>query len=244
MILTAHQPVYIPWLGLFHKIFLSEKYCLFDIAQYQTKDFNNRNKIKISNGKDLWLSVPVESSNHFDKKICDVKIVNDGWQKKHCRSIFLNYSKAPYYKDYCDPIIEIIQKNHTFLTDLNFELLLHFMKVLEIERPCVKATDYNFSGSKSDLVLDMCVQLGASIYIFGAQGRNYANVQSFSEKNIAVFFQDYSHPKYSQLHGDFLPFMSILDLLFNEGPKSLDIILGNNIRTLNSLNTNANNGIL
>ncbi|HUX95593.1 MAG TPA: WbqC family protein [Bacteroidales bacterium] len=232
MILTAHQPVYIPWLGLFHKIYLAERFCLFDIAQYQTKDFNNRNKIKISTGNEIWLSVPVESSNHYEKKNCDIKIINDGWQRKHCKSIQLNYSKAPFYKEYSDPLFIIIQKKHEFLTDLNYELLLYFMSALGIKRSVVKASDYSFSGYKSDLVLDMCISLGATTYIFGSQGLNYADIRSFSEHKISVVFQEYTHPVYKQLHGQFIPYMSVIDLLFNEGPESLEILLGKNIRTL------------
>jgi hypothetical protein len=232
MILTAHQPVYFPWLGLFHKIYLSELFCLFDIAQYQTKDFNNRNKIKTNNGNDIWLTVPVESRNHYEKMICDIKIVNDGWQRKHCKSIQLNYSKAPFYKEYCEPVINIIQKKHVFLTDLNYDLLLYFMSALGIKRTVVKASDYNFSGYKSDLVLDMCIKLGATTYVFGSQGRNYANVESFSKKGISVVFQDYIHPSYKQLYGEFIPYMSIIDLLANEGQNSLEVLLDNNIRVL------------
>ena len=86
MILTAHQPVYLPWLGLFHKIYLSDLFCYFDIVQYQIKDYNNRNLIKF-NSTSNWLTVPVESKNHFQKKICDIKIVPGNWNKKHYNAI-------------------------------------------------------------------------------------------------------------------------------------------------------------
>lgn len=232
MILTAHQPVYLPWLGLFHKVLLSEKYCIFDIAQYQTKDFVNRNKIKTSNGSH-WLTVPVESKNHYEKRICDVKIINNGWNKKHFKSISLSYSKAKFYKDYIDGIEDVlVGKEFDFLTDLNNELFLLFLKFLDINIPVVKASDYNFEGYKSDLVLDMCVKLNAERYIFGSLGKNYADVESFSEKNIDVYFQEYNHPKYNQLNGEFEPYMSIVDLLFNEGIKSKEIIKSGNITNI------------
>ena len=85
MILTAHQPVYLPWLGLFHKIALSEKFVYFNEVQYLPKDWMNRNKIKTSSGP-LWLTVPVKSSGRLDSIITDIEIINDGWQKKHLRS--------------------------------------------------------------------------------------------------------------------------------------------------------------
>jgi len=232
MILTAHQPVYLPWLGLFHKISLAEKYCIFDIAQYQTKDYNNRNKIKTNSG-DIWLSVPVESKDHFQKKICDIKIINNGWNKKHYKSIYLAYKKAEYFDRYISGFEQIlVQSQYVFLTDLCFDILQYMLKALNINIHIVKASDYDFSGYKSDLVLDMCVQLGATKYIFGALGRNYADEPSFKEKGIDIYFQDYQHPEYKQLHGAFLPYMSAIDLLFNEGDRSMEIIQSSNIKSL------------
>ena len=229
MTLTAHQPVYIPWLGLFHKIFLAEKFCIFDIAQYQVKDYNNRNYIKTHQGE-IWLSVPVESKNHFQKKICDIKIIENGWRKKHMKSIELAYKKASYYNDYIEGLEQIlIGKNQAFLTDLNTDILKFMLEAFEINIPMVKASDFDFTGTKSDLVLDMCVKLEANKYIFGNQGRNYADIDAFQKNNISTYFQEYNHPIYKQLHGSFLPNMSALDLLFKEGPKSKEIILSGNI---------------
>lgn len=235
MILTAHQPVYLPWLGLFHKIALSECFCVFDIAQYQTKDYNNRNKIKTHTGP-IWLSVPVESKNHFEKKLLDIKVLNNGWNRKHSKSIHLAYQKAPFFRDYMPAIEEmLLRQTYTFLTDVNYAFLLYFLTVLGIKRPILRASDYSFSGEKSDLVLDMCSKLGATKYIFGAQGRNYADVSSFEQAGVKVFFQDYRHPVYPQLHGIFEPHMSVLDLLFNVGPRSLDVLMSGNAQHVDEL---------
>lgn len=229
MILTAHQPVYLPWLGLFHKIALAERFCIFDIAQYQTKDFNNRNKIKTHAGP-IWLSVPVESKDHFQKKLCDIKIINNGWNRKHFKSIDNAYRKAPFYHDYIGELESIlVGANYTYLAELNFATLDFGLRALGIAIPIIKASDYDFNGYKSDLVLDMCKQLGASTYIFGAQGRNYADVETFTAAGIQARFQDYKHPIYPQLHGQFEPYMSIIDLLFNVGPNSMQVLMSGNI---------------
>jgi hypothetical protein len=228
MILTAHQPVYLPWLGLFHKIALADMFCYFDIAQYQTKDYNNRNKIKTHNGE-IWLSVPVESKNHFGKSVGDIRIVQDGWQRKHFKSISMAYQKAPYFRDYIGQFEEVLTGNSfDTLSSLNLAILRLAMRNLEISTPIVKASDFAFRGAKSDLVLDMCVQLKADFYIFGAQGRDYADVESFRARGVEPYFQDYRHPQYRQLHGDFKPYMSIIDLLFNEGPLSRQILMSGN----------------
>ena len=229
MILTAHQPVYLPWLGLFHKIALADLFCYFDIVQYQRKDYNNRNKIKTSNGE-LWLSVPVESKNHLNKNVSKILIVQGNWVKKHLKSIELNYKKTPFFKDYFPELQSIlINESKNSLGYLNLKLLEFFMECLSIDTQIVKASDYSFDGIGSDLVLDMCVRLGADSYIFGEQGKNYADVKAFKEAEIVVEFQNYIHPVYRQMGRDFLPYMSIIDLLFNEGGKSYDILMSNNI---------------
>jgi hypothetical protein len=224
MILTAHQPCYLPWLGLFDKISSCDVFCYFDIVQYQRKDFNNRNRI-LNNEKVVWLSVPIEDSNRFNKTIRDVRIVGDFWKKKHLKSIELSYKKAKYFDEYFNNFSDILEKDHKFLVDLNYELLIFFLGTIDINVKIVKASEFNFSGKKSELVLDMCEKLKANKFIFGSQGKDYAEVDSFKEKNISIEFQDYKHPEYKQLSNKFFPNLSILDLIFNEGPRSKEIIL-------------------
>lgn len=231
MILTAHQPVYLPWLGLFHKIALSQKYCVFDVAQYQTKDFNNRNKIKTNAGP-IWLTVPVESKQHFEKQISDVRIINNGWNRKHLKSIELAYKKAPHFERYFPDLHGLLSREFDLLTELNTQMLQLLLQQLGISIPVVRATEYNLEGKKSDLVLDMCLKLGADVYIFGAQGRNYADVESFIRAGVKPYFQDYVHPEYHQLHGPFEPYMSVIDLLYNEGPASLEILMSGNVKSV------------
>jgi hypothetical protein len=229
MILTAHQPVYLPWLGLFHKIALADLFCYFDIVQYQRKDYNNRNKIKTSNG-DLWLSVPVESKGHLNKNVSGILIIQDNWVEKHLKSIELNYKKTPFFKNYFPELQSIlINESKSSLGHLNLILLKYFMECLSIDTPIVKASDYNFNGVGSDLVLDMCIELNASNYIFGSQGKDYVNLEKFRANNVNVHFQKYNHPNYEQYGKEFIPFMSIVDLLFNKGDKSLEILLSGNI---------------
>lgn len=231
MILTAHQPVYLPWLGLFHKIALADEFCVFDVAQYQTKDFNNRNKIKTNAGP-IWLTVPVESKDHFNKRIADVKIIRNGWERKHLKSISLAYGKAPYFAQYFPELEALLNTPFDLLTSLNTEMLRLLLRQLGIAREVVFATDYELEGVKSDLVLDMCLKLGASDYIFGSQGRNYAEVERFLDRGVTPHFQEYQHPVYSQLHGAFEPYMSVIDLLYNEGPRSLEILMSGNLTSV------------
>jgi len=229
MILTAHQPVYLPWLGLFHKIALSDAFCYFDDVQYQVKDYNSRNKIKTASGG-VWLTVPVLSKGYRDKKIREVEINNlIDWRKKHWRSIYLNYKKTPYFDKYASFLEEVYKKDWQYLADLNEYMLKWFLNQLGIKVEYAKASELKFEGYKSGLALDMCKKLNADIYIFGALGKDYAEEKKFTEAGVKIYFQDYKHPTYRQSGHDFLPYMSIIDLLFNEGDKSLEILMSGNI---------------
>jgi len=229
MILTAHQPVYLPWLGLFHKISLAETFVYFDQVQYLPKDWMNRNKIRTKDGS-IWLTVPVLRKGYRDLKTSEIEINNStNWQKKHLRSISLNYNKSPYFENYIPFFEDVYSRKWEFLGDLNEYMLKWFLDELGIKVNFLNAKNFKFEGEKSSLILNMCKKLDASTYIFGTLGKDYANVHEFEKNNVKLIFQDYNHPKYSQLYSEFVSHLSVIDLLFNHGPKSLEIILSNNI---------------
>lgn len=227
MILTAHQPTYLPWLGLFAKIAQADKFCIFDAVQSERRGWTTRNYIKTANGP-LLLSVPVASKDHFGKRICEVELMVGNWTRKHMRSIELAYRKAPYFEQHFAGVGAILDlyAEGGLLADLNTDILRYCLRALRIQVPLVKASDYAFDGEKSALVLDMCKVLGAKSYIFGGEGENYADAEAFARAGIECRFQHYEHPVYPQLHGAFEPRMSILDLLMNCGPSSLGILAG------------------
>ena len=232
LILTAHQPVYLPWLGLFHKIALADQFVSFNKVQYLPKDYNNRNLIKTNIGSQ-WLTVPVKKKGFLESTIFDLEIDNKSpWQRKHLKSIKLAYGKSPYLHTVIDFLEYVYSNEWTHLVTLNEYMLRFFLDYLAIDVDFFLASDYNFLGSKSDLVLDMCQQLNCTHYIFGSQGQNYANEESFSSNSIAITYQNYIHPVYPQFHGDFLPYLSILDLILNCGPDSFNIIMSGNIHHL------------
>lgn len=227
MILSGHQPAYLPWLGLFHKMTLADAFCVLDTVNY-SKDFINRNLIKTARGP-LWLSVPVDA--HGAKRICDVRIADGIWHRKHLKSIEYAYSRAPFFADYAPDVMKLIAKPYGFLCDLTNEMtrLLAGMLGLNVRFFC--ASDYEFAGRKTEYVVNMCRRLGAQAYVFGSQGREYVDEEALRAAGVEAFFQDYRHPLYRQLHGAFVPRLSIIDLLFNEGPRSLEILLrGNQVK--------------
>jgi hypothetical protein len=229
MKLTAHQPSFLPWCGLLAKIASADMFCIFDGVPMEGSGFENRQRIKTASGVQ-WLTVPVR--RHMDTRICDVEIATDQpWARKHWRTIELAYQKAPYFSKYADDVKALILGEPLgpwrHLAALDEVSLRYFMNAFGLETRLTRASLWSFQGAKSDLVLDMCKQLGATEYIFGAQGRDYADVAAFEAAGVKVSFQDYKHPTYPQLHGPFVPNMGAIDLLFNVGgAQGRKIIMG------------------
>jgi len=236
MILTAHQPAYLPWLGLLHKIALSDTFVVFDTVQYLKKDWNNRNKIKAQNGA-IWLTVPVYTKGQFTQSLLEVKINNTlPWRRKHLKSMEIAYSKSPYFDNYIDFFRDLYSGEHIHLVDLNNKILLFLLKELGIKVDILYGHDLGIEGVKSGLVLDMCRKLKADIYIFGLLGKDYAEVEKFESNGIKLYFQEYKHPVYLQQFGDFISHLSAVDLLFNYGRESLKKIMEHNITKEDLLN--------
>ena len=221
-----------PWLGTFHKILFADVFCFFDIAQYQKKEWDNRNKIYSNNGE-LMLSVPTKSKDHFEKTIGEIEVNNDtNWSRKHYKTIFLIYKNHPFFNNHKSFLEEMyLVKKWQKLMELNIFFYKYILKIINKDIKIVMASDYNIQGQKSDLVLDMCLKLNASTYIFGGEGENYANKEAFKKNNINLIFQDYKHPIYTQKgnKNNFISHLSILDLMMNYDNNDIkSIILKNN----------------
>jgi len=214
-------------LGFFHKAALSDTLCVVDAAAYSRYDFINRNRIKTADGP-LWLTVPVHVLGP-QRRIRDLRIAGTSWQRKHVAAIRQSYGKSPYFNQYAIELESLLLKKRAFLCDLNNDLLRFFLRILAIPVKMVASSDYHLTGKGSEFVLDMCRKLGAATFIFGSHGRDYADVAAFRGAGVEVVFQEYHHPVYPQLHGEFLPGLSVIDLVFNAGPRSLEIIFSGNL---------------
>lgn len=230
MILTAHQPSYLPWLGLFHKIALADLFIWSNHVQLGGYDYSARNQILTSSGP-AWLSVPCKKKGRSGQMMFEVEIDNAfPWRRKHWNALRISYATAPYFKRYADFFEQTYAREWDYLGDLNTHMLRWFLPELGIRVPFGAGQDFDFKGRKSDLVLDMCRELGASTFIFGALGRDYADIAAFAAANIKVVFQDYAHPVYrQQQQPGFISHLSIVDLMFNCGPDSLEILMRGNL---------------
>ncbi len=222
-IVAIHQPGYLPWLGFFKKMMNSEIFVFLDHVQYERKCTQNRNKIRTSDGS-MWLTVPVLS--HQDSKINEVKIdETKHWSLKHKKSIILNYSKAPFFDEHKDFLEHLYGTTYDRLLDLNLEIIKYVMKVLEIKTKTFLSSELNVEGKGSEMVLNICKAMKCDLYISGTLwARNHLHVEDFKKNGMMVQFENFNHPVYRQKFEPFIPNMSIIDLLFNEGKNAKDIL--------------------
>mgnify|MGYP003585779158 CR=1 FL=1 len=221
MIVTAHQPSYLPWLGYFQKIMKSDIYVFLDSVQFEKNSFTNRNKIKTPQGS-VWLTIPVLTKDHTKLTINEIQIDNrQDWKRKHLNAIFLNYKKAPRF-EYCYSKLEVLyQSQSQLLSEICWEHLNFWLNELGINKKVVRSSQLPITSKKSELILDLCRYFGAHHYISGVLGRNYLTEDIFRQAGIHIEYQDYHHPIYPQLWGEFIPYMSIIDFWMNTSNASL-----------------------
>jgi len=232
------QPGYLPWLGFFEQMYKSDVFVIYDDVQYDKEGWRNRNRIKTANGIQ-WLTVPVHVKLSDMPLIKDIKIDNkENWRRKHLNSIKMSYSKAPFFKDYINIFEDAYSANWEFIVDIDMVFILKLADCLGLGgKKIVKSSSLTDIGNgryedesevnKIDRLIKICELFSADSFYEGAAGKNYIDDAYFNRHGIKVEYQDYKHPVYKQLYGDFVPYLSVVDLLFNHGKESLEIIIGN-----------------
>ena len=216
-----------PWLGYYHRIGLSDTHVILDHVQFEKNSFTNRNKIRIPDGW-TWLTIPLRTKGKFGQlQINQLQASNELWRKKHWTAIMLNYAKAPFFKTYAPLFEEIYQQDTESFFDTVDKMNRLFMEQLNLQTKILYSSQMNPSKTKSDLVLELCLKANATVYLSGTLGREYLDLDSFARHDIRVVFQNYMHPEYQQVYQVFEPYMAIIDLLFNHGPSSRDILFEN-----------------
>jgi hypothetical protein len=235
--LTIHQPEFLPWLGFLHKMDRADTVVILDDIQYRHQYFQNRNKIRTADGW-TWLIVPVKHQPLDEWRINSVTIDEKiRWQRKITGSIEVNYAKCSYFKEYWSGLKEILNNEHTHLLNLNMEIIQYLFSSFNIHKRIIFSSDFGLSTKKGDLILDICKKAGATTYISGISGRDYLDMSRFSQEGISIEFQEFHHPVYDQRFMPFIPCMSSIDLLFNHGPNSKDILQGGGVETIESIFT-------
>lgn len=219
------QPTHLPWIGYFDMIDRVDRFLFLDSVQFSKRSWQQRNRVK-SQSEAIWLTVPVLTKGKRDQTIAEVEIDPEAaFHHKHLRTISNLYAKAPFFERYFGDFSLILEREHHQLSELNIELIRWFCEALGIETEMGKTSDLDVDGSKAELLIDICHSIDANVYLSAEGSRTYIEENNqFQAQGIDLEYHAYSHPQYRQLHGEFLPYLSVLDLLFNEGPDSLKII--------------------
>jgi len=225
MIVTIHQPEHLPWSGFFDKMRQADVFVLLDTTQFAKDDFQNRNRIKSAKGS-VWLTVPVFKKGRSEQLIIDAEICNDrNWRNRCWSLIYQNYKDAPYFAEHKQFFEGLYARKWSRLVELNITIIRYLAEQLGLKTKLVMASELAvYERGSTNVNLTICRLLSADEYLSGKYGKQYLDETQFAEHSIKVRYQDFQHPVYPQLWGDFLSHMSVIDLLFNCGGASLEII--------------------
>lgn len=217
--LAIVQSNYIPWKGYFDLIASVDEFVLYDDVQYTRRDWRNRNRIKTANGPQ-WLTIPVEVKGKYHQRIRDVAVSDAGWARTHWRTLQHHYARAAGFRE-MQPVVEGWYEAAgalRMLSDINEHFLRGVCAVLEIGTTIRRSADFTLAEGRSERLLDICGQAGATTYLSGPSARGYLDESAFDAAGVRVEWMDYGgYREYPQLHPPFEHGVTILDLLFNTG---------------------------
>jgi hypothetical protein len=228
LIFSIHQPNYIPYLGYFYKIAKSDVFVILDTVQYpRGQNLSPRNKIKTPQGA-YFLTIPVKVPKGKEGKALytEVTFADDHWYSKHLKTVEQSYKKAPHYNEIFNIYREVIQKPYNNLSELNIEIIKDFCSYLQIDTKIVKLSELlSEFGQKTDLIIDIAKKLNADRYLSGTGGgKEYNDEIKMNESGIELLYSRFQPPEYKQLWREFIPNLSVLDVLFNCGKSTIQMI--------------------
>jgi hypothetical protein len=230
MIVAAHQPHYMPWLGYLDKMAKADLFVVMDDLQYEAQNYQNRQRIKLHAGAQ-WLTVPLERGSQADR-ICDKRIDNGGstrqhWQRRTWLTLEINYRRAPFWKKYADELRAVYAQTWVSLLELDMKMLDLARSWLDIRTPIVRASSLGLTGHKTERLIDLCKKTGARCYISGGGGSTgYLDVERMGRAGVGVIWQHFEHPRYQQRYSEvgFVSHLGFIDLLLNCGEASRELL--------------------
>jgi hypothetical protein len=222
--LVVLQPGYIPWLGFFDQMRRSSVFVYYDDVQFDKHGWRNRNRIKTPAGP-LWLTVPVLHSGRNQPAIIDTLVdQHTPWARKHLKTLRQYYAKAPFLNRYLPELEEMLERSWSHIAALDIAVVDLMARWLSLAPSIHRASQLGVAGEKSERLLNLCLHFGAQRYLSGNAAQDYLDVELFARHGVAVEWQNFVHPVYPQLHGDFVPYLSALDLILNCGDDSASIL--------------------
>jgi len=223
--LAAHQPNYLPWLGYLYKVDQADVFVLADDVQYTKHGYVNRNRVRTREGWQ-WLTVPVRSRGRSGQLIRDVELETDlPWARKHVQTLEWNYQDAPFFEDHMPFVRDLFRSQPTHLLELNLQLLTYLLTQLGIDTQLRLSSELRKRTERSQRLADLAIACDCDTYLAGDGGsKQYLDETVLSAVDVAVRFASFRHPVYPQRFAGFEAGMCGLDLLFNCGPRSREVL--------------------
>ena len=216
---VIHQPDFLSYIGFFHRLLHSDLYVVLDDVQFvkgTSQSWMNRDKIKTQSGEQ-WLTVNVQKAPR-DTNINEILLNTTlNWQKQNLDLLKQNYKKAKYYDGIFPFMEKLYESNYEKLSDFNMASIFMLMELFDIKIDIEYSSSLNTTKTKSERLVEILTQVNATHYLSGIGAKDYHEDKPFDDANIEVIWQDFKHPVYPQLHGEFIPYLSSIDLLFNCG---------------------------
>jgi len=236
MLVAIHQPHYIPWLGYLDRMMRSDLFIILDHVQFERRNYQNRTMIRLE-GEERWLTVPVVQMSQkeliIDKRIDNSEGGTRAWGPTHFKTLKYAYRKAPHFAHYEKRLEEILTAQWDKLVDLNLAMLGFLLESFQITTPIRRSSEMRGEGAKSELLMNLCVEVGPGTTFLGGIGgsRRYLDAEAFKSVGVGVQWQEFTHPVYQQC-GDapFTPGLASLDFLFNCGPAAAEALWERNAR--------------
>jgi hypothetical protein len=227
MIVTTHQPIFLPWPGFFYKALFADVMVLLDGVQFPLgRSWMTRNRLKSDKGE-LWVGVPVWRKGRGLQIIREVEICDEtDWRSKHLMSIRQSYSAAPYRREHLPAFESAYMRGQRHLLDFNLDLIRCCWDVLELKGKLILQSELGLEGRGTALIIAICRALNADRYVTLPPAEKFLDLEQFRTEGIALQCTHFRPPVYPQLWGDFRYNLSTLDLVLDCGPKSREILAG------------------
>lgn len=225
---VIHQPDFIPYLGFFHRFLQADEYIVLDHVQFPPRNWTHRDKIKTARGEE-WLTLSTKKTPR-DTPINQVELSTDvDWAKDHLNILHENYRSTPFFAEIMPHVQTLYANPPRLLAEFNMQSIQMILNLLDITIPTVFSSAMSPQGNRNALLVDLLKKTGATHYLCGSGSRDYLDVPAFETAGIQVVWQNFTHPAYPQPFGEFIPFLSTLDALFNCGTEQTQKMLRSQI---------------
>lgn len=221
MKVAIHQPHYFPWIGYFDKMAKCDAFILLDEVQLEKNSQMVRNRVLDQNGEIKYLTISGDTKGFLEKKYNELSSKNnDEWKSRQLNALKNYYREAPFFSETYELVDDFLKHNYGTICEWTCASINRIKEILDIKTDVImqSSIDYKHGEKKSDLVLELCSSIDADVYLSGRGfSQQYLQRDDFLKKGIEIEFQNFEHPIYNQHSKEFVPGLSILDMLFNCG---------------------------